>query len=444
MTPTTPAPVAPEPADLQDEACELSVWWMHNKSRFTTARQAAHAAWRAALAGQVAPAAAEPAGPVGVVHFIGSEQGVGWGMSLEFEPTNADALAIGRADGEKLYVYAAATVPQAAATEPAADDAEKFAWLRQTTHPDNLRKLMNGYPGIARPAAVDEPIRLAYKTGYDEGYSDASDGLVDHDACEEGWQQYRASLTVGEGQETPGQPADERAAFEAWVTTKWRPDDGAQLLAREFPRFAFAAWQARAALAATVHPAEAAAPAPTIDPNEVDHPTSRYFFKAVLARLGVQPGERIDVSLKKLYAAIPAPSLGHQAERVGEKPEAVDDDRSVHDYMAALSPISNAMRSVIAERHRQVDVEGWTPEHDDEHDDGAMAVAAACYALADRKALEVQTVRIEGLWQWTGWSALWFKPKDRRRNLVRAGALLLAEIERLDRAAMPLPEAPKE
>ena len=31
------------------------------------------------------------------------------------------------------------------------------------------------------------------------------------------------------------------------------------------------------------------------------------------------------------------------------------------------------------------------------------------------------------------WDASWWKPKDRRRDLVRAGALIIAEIERLDR-----------
>jgi hypothetical protein len=30
---------------------------------------------------------------------------------------------------------------------------------------------------------------------------------------------------------------------------------------------------------------------------------------------------------------------------------------------------------------------------------------------------------------------MWWKPKDRRRDLVRAAALIIAEIERLDRDA---------
>lgn len=41
-----------------------------------------------------------------------------------------------------------------------------------------------------------EAIRMAYKTGYNEGYSDSSDGLVDHDACEEGWGQYQEALAA--------------------------------------------------------------------------------------------------------------------------------------------------------------------------------------------------------------------------------------------------------
>lgn len=94
---------------------------------------------------------------------------------------------------------------------------------------------------------------------------------------------------------------------------------------------------------------------------------------------------------------------------------------------------STALLDVAAERRRQIEVEGWTPEHDDEHKAGGMRVAAACYAiwgLPSRIASEL----VSKLWPWTGWSQQWFKPKDTRHNLIRAGALILAEIERLDRA----------
>lgn len=95
--------------------------------------------------------------------------------------------------------------------------------------------------------------------------------------------------------------------------------------------------------------------------------------------------------------------------------------------------LTDATCDVLAERRRQVEQEGWTPQHDDEHDDGVMARAAACYALYDL-GVPGATMLENGvrLWPWN-WS--WLKPKGNRENLVRSGALILAEIERLDRAA---------
>lgn len=89
-----------------------------------------------------------------------------------------------------------------------------------------------------------------------------------------------------------------------------------------------------------------------------------------------------------------------------------------------------AILDVIAERQRQQSVEGWMPEHDDEHCNGELAMAAVCYIN------EIGTVNRNGgkPWGWP-WDASWWKPNARRRNLVKAGALILAEIERIDRAA---------
>jgi hypothetical protein len=96
--------------------------------------------------------------------------------------------------------------------------------------------------------------------------------------------------------------------------------------------------------------------------------------------------------------------------------------------------ITPAVVSVIAERVRQQAVEGFSTAHDDGHAHGELAEAAACYAAfgaandAKRKALA--TVCPAGAWPW---APRWWKPKDRRSDLVRAAALLIAEIERLDR-----------
>lgn len=92
---------------------------------------------------------------------------------------------------------------------------------------------------------------------------------------------------------------------------------------------------------------------------------------------------------------------------------------------------SQAALDVLAERERQKSVEGWTPEHDDSHRHGDMSTAAACYAMMGRYHYPAAGHPPP---QWP-WDAEWWKPTTYRRNLVKAGALIIAEIERLDRAA---------
>jgi hypothetical protein len=96
--------------------------------------------------------------------------------------------------------------------------------------------------------------------------------------------------------------------------------------------------------------------------------------------------------------------------------------------------MTDAARDVLAERKRQVQTEGWTPEHDDSHGMGEMARAAATYAMVGSAGVIDRGDGVPTTWPW---SAQWWKPSDRRRDLVKAGALILAEIERLDRATGP-------
>lgn len=111
--------------------------------------------------------------------------------------------------------------------------------------------------------------------------------------------------------------------------------------------------------------------------------------------------------------------------------------------MTAQRPMrSRAAIDVLAERRRQQTEEGWTREHDKIHDDRSLAKAAAAFALngsfsdeeRDQERLFFKTGSLlHRIWP-VSWSHDWWKPKDRRRDLVRAGALIIAEIERLDRA----------
>lgn len=91
-----------------------------------------------------------------------------------------------------------------------------------------------------------------------------------------------------------------------------------------------------------------------------------------------------------------------------------------------------AIDDVIAERHRQQAIEGWTAEHDDQHQHGEMASAAACYASMGRFMNPNHGNPPANF----PWAKEWWKPGNYRRNLVKAAALMLAEIERIDRAEM--------
>ncbi|HFF2253530.1 TPA: hypothetical protein ACRNQA_000386 [Pseudomonas aeruginosa] len=101
---------------------------------------------------------------------------------------------------------------------------------------------------------------------------------------------------------------------------------------------------------------------------------------------------------------------------------------------AQAGQMPQAWLDVQAERRRQITAEGWTPEHDDEHSHGQIARAAACYALAGSSAPNDGTAALLVSLAWP-WDQQWWKPTSARRDLIKAGALILAEIERLDRAA---------
>ncbi|MFU7203042.1 hypothetical protein ACM74Z_15235 [Pseudomonas aeruginosa] len=101
------------------------------------------------------------------------------------------------------------------------------------------------------------------------------------------------------------------------------------------------------------------------------------------------------------------------------------------------TPVPQAWIDVLAERRRQVEAEGWTPEHDDEHADGQMAQAAGCYALhAGGIGTDWPDGRQNGAALFWPWDKDSWKPTTPRRDLVKACALALAEIERLDRAGI--------
>lgn len=93
---------------------------------------------------------------------------------------------------------------------------------------------------------------------------------------------------------------------------------------------------------------------------------------------------------------------------------------------------------IAEERKRQIEKEKWDSDHDDDHWNGELSKAGACYALGSSHVSKrfhrddgIVDIRIE-LWPW---EEKWWKPtpKNRIKELVKAGALIAAEIDRLQR-----------
>lgn len=157
---------------------------------------------------------------------------------------------------------------------------------------------------------------------------------------------------------------------------------------------------------------------PPIDPEDIDHEAFESY------------GRSPDAYIASLSFEVPAGFV--EVDRY-ENEEAI--------VLLALKPLTPLAELLLAqeetaaqlaaiahERRRQVEAEGWTMEHDDEHSDGAMADAAGTYALHAHEDRGYSPA-------WWPWEDTWWKPSDNpSRNLEKAGALTLAEMERLARA----------
>ncbi|MCH1870452.1 hypothetical protein [Escherichia coli] len=123
------------------------------------------------------------------------------------------------------------------------------------------------------------------------------------------------------------------------------------------------------------------------------------------------------------YIKVPAAETDQDLETIRI---AISPQKPIPATDAFLLAFNPALLDVISERQRQRAVEGWTSEHDDAYQNGELADAAACYAISAHN----QGFSTPAHWPW---APDWWKQSGPRRDLVKAGALILAEIERIDR-----------
>ena len=118
----------------------------------------------------------------------------------------------------------------------------------------------------------------------------------------------------------------------------------------------------------------------------------------------------------------------------------------------------DVLSEIGAERERQLKEKNYTRAHDDDHDAGELAHAAATYTIlsAERKDRRKDIMELveesddKGLKEYKRelrfwpWPINWLRLEERREDLIKAAALIVAEIERLDRvgsSGLPLRES---
>ena len=85
---------------------------------------------------------------------------------------------------------------------------------------------------------------------------------------------------------------------------------------------------------------------------------------------------------------------------------------------------------ITDERTRQIEIEGWTKEHDAEHGKYDLLAAAICYA---HNAGQFKS----GCPREWPWGDEWWKPTagNKIRDLIKAGALIAAQIDKMQQEA---------
>lgn len=127
-----------------------------------------------------------------------------------------------------------------------------------------------------------------------------------------------------------------------------------------------------------------------------------------------------------------------QSEWIAGRPPEPDQAMTKAELALRDGTSADIAHELLAECQRQITEEGYTPKHDERHPFWEFAAAASAYAWsAFVKAFVASqggniVVPLTPIQHWP-WDAASFKPKDARRDLVRAGALVIKAIERHDR-----------
>lgn len=114
---------------------------------------------------------------------------------------------------------------------------------------------------------------------------------------------------------------------------------------------------------------------------------------------------------------------------------------SVYDrpQTAQAVDLGTGIKAIASERERQLCMEGFSRDSDEQYREGELARAATAYVQLAAMDLQVGSRKHiasqEPPFFWP-WAPEWWKPVDARHDLVRAGALIAAQIDLIDSQAV--------
>ena len=162
-----------------------------------------------------------------------------------------------------------------------------------------------------------------------------------------------------------------------------------------------------------------------VDPDKVDYKVLPPGYEIIYESGGYyhsKPGtDELSDTIKSHQAAI-ASAWAYYADSLNERIENLESGLRL---ITGTLPAYKIIQDILAERKR-LEVNGFTLDQDR---NGVFSDAAAALLLYEQEIAE-------DIWPFDSE----FDPKDHRDNFVRAGALIIAEIERLDRLASKEPD----
>lgn len=162
--------------------------------------------------------------------------------------------------------------------------------------------------------------------------------------------------------------------------------------------------------------------------------------RQVIEAPGLDPAA-MAITLRMTRQALEMIATGRVRGETEDSPLHLDVARTIAgDALKALDaldesdPETAAAMAVLRERAAHTTREGYSDAHDDRYADGELARAAAAYSFHASLPPSAR-LRVSGQlpMHWP-WEAQWWKPNTARRDLERAGALIIAELARLNRA----------